>query len=99
MKPVMLKFHILYKSPLTRKIFFHYLNCFFNYKFFLNRALPVLYTVNSGSINIDAPLISGVQVESGISVSKNSTFSASFYLVDALSKLAIPNPSWDVRIY
>jgi hypothetical protein len=44
-------------------------------------------------------LISGVQVESGISVAKNSTFSASFYLVDALSKLAIPNPSWDVRIY
>ena len=100
MKPVVQKLYILYKLALTCKITNNVKLYYFYIKsYILNRALPTPYKINSGLINIDAPLIGGVQVESGISVSTNNTFSASFYLVDAISKLAIPNPGWDVRIH
>jgi hypothetical protein len=54
--------------------------------------------VTSGSINVDAPILSAVQAESSISVTQGKNFSVSFYLIDEVSKMKIPNPAWKVSL-
>lgn len=52
--------------------------------------------MSSELFNITSAILSAQQYEPNIAVAQNSKFSASFYLVDAVSEMAIANPSYKV---
>jgi hypothetical protein len=57
---------------------------------------PTYFNATSASFNITAPILGVAQSETDLTVHYNSSFSASFYLVDAVSNLPISNPSYKV---
>ena len=75
-----------------------YLNCYECFKIYFNFYRSKVFSSVSTAFNVSSLILSASQIENDITVIKGNKFSASFYLVDAISNTAVSNPSYQVML-
>ena len=59
---------------------------------------PSSLKATSASFSVTAPIFSVSHAESDLIVTKGVSFSSTFYIVDSVSGVAVPNPDYKVNI-